>query len=85
MTQSFSYPNKLIRSLSNILAEKRFSYGKKAKEQLSDVEKPITSASPEVQQIIERVLQAEKDRLYTQNSRGINDDILKIINEEIPE
>ncbi|MDY6939781.1 MAG: hypothetical protein SWY16_19280 [Cyanobacteriota bacterium] len=85
MSESFSYPNKLIRSLSNILAEKRSSYRKKTKANLNDVEEPITSASPEVQQIIERVLQAEKDRLYTKNSRGINDDILRIIQEEIPE
>ena len=85
MTKTFSYTNPLTRALSNILAEKRASYGKKAKAKLSDVEEPITSASPEVRQIIERVLQAEKDRLYTKKSRGINDDILRITHEEIPE
>lgn len=31
---------------------------------MNDVQEPITSAPPEVRQIIERVLQAEKDKLY---------------------
>jgi hypothetical protein len=46
---------------------------------LSSIQKPITSASPEVQQIIEQVLQLEKDKLYLRTPRNINEDILKII------
>lgn len=50
---------------------------------MNDVQEPITSAPPEVRQIIERVLQAEKDKLYMKVPRNINDDILKIIKEEV--
>ena len=49
----------------------------------NDVEEPITNAPLEVRQIIERVLQAEKDKLYMRVPRNINDDILKIIKEEV--
>ena len=48
-----------------------------------DVQQPITDAPPEVREIIERVLQAEKDKLYMKNPRHINDDILKIIREVV--
>jgi hypothetical protein len=37
--------------------------------------------SPEVRQIIQRVLQLEKDRLNRKKNSPINDDILKIIKE----
>lgn len=50
---------------------------------LNDVQEPITNAPPEVRQIIERVLQAEKDKLYMRIPRNINDDILKIVKEVI--
>lgn len=50
---------------------------------MNDVEEPITNAPLEVRQIIERVLQAEKDKLYMRVPRNINDDILKIIKEEV--
>jgi uncharacterized protein (UPF0335 family) len=42
---------------------------------------PLTTASPEVRQIIERVLQLEKDRLDRKKNSPINDDILKIVKE----
>ena len=42
---------------------------------------PLTTATPEVRQIIERVLQLEKDRLDRKKNSPINDDILKIIKE----
>lgn len=48
---------------------------------LSYVQEPIATAPPEVRQIIERVRQAEKDKLYLKNPRNINDDILTIIKE----
>jgi hypothetical protein len=80
---SYSYTH--LESLKTLLAEKRSTYRSKTKPNLSELEEPITSASPAVKQIIERVLQLEKDRLYTRNARGINDDILKIIQEAIPE
>lgn len=50
---------------------------------MNDIQEPITSAPPEVRQIIERVLQAEKDKLYQKIPRYINDDILKIVKEVI--
>lgn len=50
---------------------------------MNDVQEPITSAPQEVRQIIERVLQAEKDKLYMKIPRNINDDILKIVKEEV--
>ena len=50
---------------------------------INEVHQPITSASPEVRQIIERVLQLEKDKLYLKTPRHINDDILDIIKEVI--
>ncbi len=50
---------------------------------LNQVQEPITSAPPQVRQIIERVLQAEKDKLYMKNPRNINDDILKIVKEAV--
>lgn len=50
---------------------------------IQDVQEPITSAPPEIRQIVERVLQAEKDKLYMKIPRYINDDILKIIKEAI--
>lgn len=50
---------------------------------MNDVQEPITSAPPEVRQIIKRALQAEKDKLYMKFPRNINDDILKIVKEEV--
>lgn len=46
---------------------------------LSSIQEPITSAPPEVKQIIEQVLQLEKDKLYLKTPRNINEDILNII------
>ena len=45
------------------------------------VQEPIVTAPPEVRQIIEKVLQLEKDKLYLKAPRNINDDILKIVKE----
>ena len=39
--------------------------------------------APEVRQIIERVLQLEKDRLDRKKNTPINDDIVKIIKEVV--
>jgi len=50
---------------------------------INDVQQPITDAPPEVREIIERVLQAEKDKLYMGTPRHINDDILQIIKEVV--
>jgi hypothetical protein len=79
------YSSQHLQSLSKLLGEKRSSYGTSIDRKSLEVGEPINSAPPEVKQIIERVLQVEKDRLYTQNYRGINEDILKIIQEAIPE
>jgi hypothetical protein len=81
MVMAFSYTNSTTTVRPSILAEKRSSY--KSDVGLNNVQEPITSAPPEVRRIIERVLQAEKDKLYMKIPRNINDDILKIIKEEV--
>jgi hypothetical protein len=50
---------------------------------LNDLQEPITSASPEIRTIIERILKLERNKLYQKKTRNINEDILKIIKEEI--
>jgi hypothetical protein len=75
------YSESLVRTISNIFAEKRSPYGDNLHS--PEDEDPITSASAEVQDIIERVLQAERDKLYMKTPRNIKDDILKIIKEVI--
>jgi hypothetical protein len=47
------------------------------------VQEPIVNAPSEVRQIIERVLQLEKDKLYLRAPRNINDDVLRIVKEVI--
>ena len=50
---------------------------------LDKITEPINQAEPEVRIIIEQVLQLEREKLYQKNLRYINDDILKIIKENI--
>ena len=50
---------------------------------INSVQEPITNAPPQVRQIIDRVLQLEKDKLYLRSPRNINEDILKIIKEVV--
>ncbi|MBD0388768.1 hypothetical protein [Nostoc sp. LEGE 12450] len=50
---------------------------------IDDVQEPITSAPPEIRQIIERVWKLEKGRLDKKSNGPINEDILKIIKEEV--
>ncbi len=50
---------------------------------INSVQEPIIDAPPEVRQILERVLQLEKDKLYMRSPRNINEDILKIIKEVV--
>lgn len=52
-------------------------------ENINKVQEPIIQASPEVREIIEKVLKLEKDKLYQKNLRYINDDILKIIKDVV--
>ncbi|WP_017315881.1 hypothetical protein [Mastigocladopsis repens] len=47
------------------------------------VQEPITSAPPEVRQIIDRVWQLEKSRLDKKINSHINDDILAIVKEAV--
>jgi hypothetical protein len=48
-----------------------------------DVHKPIDTAPPEIRQIIQQVLEIEKDRL-DRNERGlVNADILRIVKEAV--
>ncbi len=50
---------------------------------LSSIQEPITSAPAEVKEIIQRVLQLEKDKLYLKAPRNINEDILKIVKQVV--
>ena len=82
LVMAFRYSDSAIAPVPiAILAEKRSAYH--TDKDLSDVQQPITSAPPEVRQIIERVLELEKDKLYMKVPRYISDDILKIIKEAI--
>ncbi|AFY84801.1 hypothetical protein [Oscillatoria acuminata] len=85
-TVEIGYPSGTVPVKKHLIfAEKQPAYhpSNRPHEELRDIEEPITSASPEVRAIIERVLQAEKDKLYMKMPRNINDDILKIVKEEI--
>ncbi|NET57316.1 MAG: hypothetical protein F6K47_14465 [Symploca sp. SIO2E6] len=82
MATEFHYPDIATKAISGILSEQRSPYAKR-KFGLSEVQQPIIEASSEVRRIIERVLQAEKDKLYLKVPRNINDDILRIIKEEV--
>jgi hypothetical protein len=53
-----------------------------SEDSMQDIQEPITRAPVEVREIIERVLEIEKEKLYLRNPR-INDDILKIVKEVI--
>lgn len=75
------YSSGAVKAISTALAEKRASYEGKLK--LEDVEEPVNEASPQVQEIIVRILQLEKDKLYMKTPRFINDDILKIIKDVV--
>ncbi|MEA5622343.1 hypothetical protein [Nostoc sp. UHCC 0251] len=50
---------------------------------IDDVQEPINSAPPEVRRIIERVWKEEKGRLDKKTNTHINENILKIIKEEV--
>ncbi|AHJ26586.1 hypothetical protein PN465_01335 [Nodularia spumigena CS-584] len=50
---------------------------------IEDVQEPISSASPEVRQIIERVWKLEKGRLDKKINSHINEEILDIVKEEV--
>jgi len=78
---AFTYPRPSPPAAVRLVSEKRSSYRDNLA--LSNVQEPIAKASPEVREIIERVLQAEKDKLYLDSPRNINDDILAIIKEVI--
>ncbi|WP_413165554.1 hypothetical protein ACL6C3_03995 [Capilliphycus salinus ALCB114379] len=78
---SLQYSESLIRTISNVFSEKKSSY--QTESDSNNLQDPLADASPEVKEIIERVLQAERDKLYMKNPRNINDDILKIIKEVV--
>ncbi|MBD2094476.1 hypothetical protein H6F90_04835 [Trichocoleus sp. FACHB-591] len=50
---------------------------------MEEVYEPFRNASPEVQQIIKRVREAEKAKIDTTKPRYIIDELQKIIEEEI--
>ena len=47
------------------------------------VMEPVDSAPPAIKKLIRKVLKAEHDKLHMKQPRGINDDILQIIKEEV--
>jgi hypothetical protein len=81
MVSAFSYSNNPSKIIPSFASEKPSLYHTNVS--LNEVQEPIINASPEVRQIIERVLQTEKDKLYLKIPRNINDDILKIVKEEV--
>ncbi len=78
---SFQYSDSLIQKISNVFSEKKSSY--QTENDSNSLQDPLANASPEAREIIERVLQAERDKLYMKNPRNINDDILKIIKDVV--
>ncbi|MGB3403829.1 MAG: hypothetical protein WBA77_14165 [Microcoleaceae cyanobacterium] len=78
---SLIYSDSLTQTITNIFAENRSTYGENIDSE--EIEDPLNNASAEVKDIIEQVLQAERDKLYMKNPRNIKDDILKIIKEVI--
>ncbi len=79
-----TYAHNLMGRISQVVAAKQSEYHTSRPELAADrVLEPIKQASPEVRRIVERVLQAEKDKLHLANPRHINDDILLIIKEEV--
>ncbi|MGL4497954.1 MAG: hypothetical protein ACRC78_17195 [Planktothrix sp.] len=77
----FKYSESIISTIANVFSEKKSTYGDNINPK--EAQDPIINASPEVREIIERVLQAERDKLYMKNPRNINDDILKIIKDVV--
>lgn len=77
----FRYAGGTTTVKTRILAEKHSPYKKNIG--INNVQGPIINAPPEVRRIIERVLQTEKDKLYMKRPHHINDDILRIIKEEV--
>lgn len=56
-----------------------FNHNQPINSDLTSIQEPIANAPKEVKQLIEQVLQLEKDKLYLKTPRNINDDILNII------
>lgn len=80
--------NGFMGRISRIFAAKKSTYKTTSTDSSSthdSVLEPFKHSSPEVQQVVKRVLQVEKDKLHLSNPRHINDDILKIIKEEVRE
>ena len=50
---------------------------------IASIQEPITNAPSEVKQVIEDVLQIEKDKLYLKTPRNINEDVLNIIKQVV--
>jgi len=88
MLMSVNYSNGFMDRISRIFAAKKSGYKTASTDSPSthdSVLEPLKQSSPEVQQVVKRVLQVEKDKLHLSSPRNINDDILKIIKEEVRE
>ncbi|MGE5484650.1 MAG: hypothetical protein ACM3X4_06505 [Ignavibacteriales bacterium] len=49
---------------------------------MKDIQEPILQASPQVQRIIARVLEAERDKLYLDRPHLVSD-VVRFIEEEV--
>ncbi len=52
-------------------------------DKLDDITAPIWDAPPEIRNIVQQVLQLEKMRMSQKNLRYINEDVVKIIKQNI--
>lgn len=80
--------NGFMGRISRIFAAKKSGYQTTSTPSPSthdSVLEPLRQASPEVQQVVKRVLQAEKDKLHLSSPRNIKEDIINIIREEVRE
>lgn len=85
---SVNYSDGFMGRISRIFAAKKSGYNTSSSGSHpphDSVLEPLKQASPEVQKVVKRVLQVEKDKLHLSSPRNINDDILKIIKEEVRE
>ncbi|HBQ98715.1 MULTISPECIES: hypothetical protein [unclassified Roseofilum] len=83
---SVHYSDGFIGRISRIFSAKKSGYkttSTRSNSTHDSVLEPLKQASPEVQKVVKRVLQVEKDKLHFSSPRNINDDILKIIKEEV--
>ncbi|MDJ1185846.1 hypothetical protein [Roseofilum casamattae] len=82
---SFNYnTTSIVGNIVRKLSAKKSKYNSSQTQlPVHPIQQTFSQASPEVQQIVQRVLKAEKEKLHMSNPRYINEDILRIIKEEV--